>query len=310
MLFLPWKRSAFCIGLCSALVLMSYSMVAQAELSLPRPSPLAKVTQQVGVTDISVTYFSPGKRGRAIWGGLVPYGQLWRTGANGATVLSLSHDATIGGTKVKAGTYAIFSKPGQTSWWVMINTNYKTGGTRGYHEKNDVAKFEAKPQTSADRERLTFLFENTTENSTDLCLEWAGVKIAIPIQVDTKSYAAANIDAALKHGWRPYFEAARHYYSIADYKKARTYIDQALALHKNWWNSWLKAQIMGKQHKLLQALKHAKRAQKLGANDYVYKNFFAQVVAQSVASWSAELARQNAEAATSQPAQPSAPTTK
>lgn len=291
-----WKQSMVAVSLFCASFVMQSSRT-EAELLLPQPSPRAKVVQHVGVTKVAVTYFSPAARKRVIWGGLVPYDKLWRTGANGATKLYLGHDATVGGVKVKAGKYAIFTTPGKTTWSVMLNTNYKTGGTRGYKESNNVAVFQAKPLAGAARERLTFLFENTTDHSTDLCLEWAGVKVVIPIQVDTKALAEANIDKALKQGWRPYFMAARYYYSIADYKNAVAYIDQSIALQSNWWNFWTKAQILGKQNQLLEAIKHGQAAQTMGANDAIFKTFFADSAAKAIAQWSAELARQNAAAA-------------
>jgi hypothetical protein len=113
---------------------------AQAAPELPQPSPKARVEQRVGLTDFAVDYSSPGVKGRKIWGGLVPYDELWRTGANAPTTLKASRDFTFGGTAVPAGTYSLFTIPGKKSWIVILNTNLAVAATRGYDEKNDVAR--------------------------------------------------------------------------------------------------------------------------------------------------------------------------
>lgn len=288
-----WSRGILCATLALAFVI-GESNPADAQLQLPRLSVYSKVIQHVGVTEISVEYSSPAKRGRKIFGGLVPYGKLWRTGANAATRISFSTDVVIGGDKVKAGTYALYTTPGEKSWTVVLNTNYKTGGTRGYKESNNVASFQATPVQGPDRERLTFLFANTTDNSTHLHLEWAGVAVPMPIKVHTKKNSLANINKALGRGWRPYFSAARYLHRAGHHYKALKHINTSMAIQTNWWNSWVKAQILSKVGTLNSAIQLAKQAQTLGANDRIFKNFFAKRAAKAISKWTAALAKKNA----------------
>src|SRR4051812_27534598 len=126
---LPVSRS---ISLCAAalLTLLLAASPARADLDLPRPSPFAKVSQTVGLTDITVDYSSPGVKGRKIWGGLVPYDQMWRAGANTATKVTFSKDVTFAGKPVPAGSYSFFLVPGKSEWTVVLNKKADQGGTR------------------------------------------------------------------------------------------------------------------------------------------------------------------------------------
>src|SRR4029453_3969270 len=184
-------------ALCTAVIAVGVPAGAQTAPELPAPSPPAKVEQQVGLTKFIVAYSSPGVKGRKIWGELVPYAELWRTGANPATTLEASRDFTFGGTKVPAGTYALYTIPGKTTWTVILNKNPNTAGTRGYDQKNDAARITATPAQSPARERMTFLFANTTDDATRLDLEWDTLRVSVPITVDTKVQAMSNIDKSL-----------------------------------------------------------------------------------------------------------------
>src|SRR5688572_12593308 len=143
-------------------LLLSLSSLARAQsLDVPAPSPKARVEQRVGLTDSSLEYSSPGAKKRKIWGELVPWDKLWRTGANMATKLTASRDFTFGGKPVKAGSYALYTIPGKTTWTVILNGNWNTGGTTGYSEQTDVARVTVKPaRLPAARERMTFLFSD------------------------------------------------------------------------------------------------------------------------------------------------------
>ena len=143
-----WKRSVRVAGSRTALAAATFAVVmltlastASARLELPALSPAAQVMQRVGLTDITVTYSSPAVRGRVIWGKLVPFGKNWRTGANAATTIRFSRDVKVGGKSVKAGTYSIFTIPAQNGMWtVVLNSNTKTWGNRGYKRSDDVAR--------------------------------------------------------------------------------------------------------------------------------------------------------------------------
>ncbi|MEO1450043.1 MAG: DUF2911 domain-containing protein, partial [Bacteroidota bacterium] len=125
--------------------MLSLILMSQAQIETPAPSPSAKIEQKVGLTDISVSYSRPGMKGRTIFGDLVPFDKIWRTGANAATTITFSDDVKVGGKEVPAGTYAIYTKPGKSEWTVMIYKNTSLGGNVGaYKEEEELTRFTAK----------------------------------------------------------------------------------------------------------------------------------------------------------------------
>ncbi len=271
---------------CLVPALLAPPALAQSAAEMPAPSPKARVEQRVGVTDFSIEYSSPAVKGRAIWGGLVPYGQLWRTGANMATKLTASRDFTFGGKPVPAGSYSLFTIPGASSWTVVLNGKPDLSGTNGYDEKNDVARVTLTPETlPASRERLTFLFSDTTENGANLDLEWEKLRVRVPLAVDTKTQVLAGIDKSLGDAWRPHFVAARYLFETGgDLDKALAYANTSIAIKPGWWNHWVKAQVLAKQGKKAEAIAAAEQSQKLGAGDNIYP-FFKDEIATSLADW-------------------------
>ncbi len=249
---------------------------AQQALELPSPSPAAKVAQRVGVTDISLEYSSPSAKGRKIWGDLVPWDQVWRAGANAATKITFGKDATFGGQAVKAGTYALVALPTQKGWTLILNTDLAMwSGAKPYDAKNDVLRAAAKTEAIAPRERLTYLFSDTTDDGTRLDLEWEKLRISVAISVDTAAHAKANIEAASKNAWRPLASAARYLSETAkDQPGALALVDKSLLLEAAWLNTWIKAQILQRMGKLAEATDLAQKAFDLGAKDpnFYYKD--------------------------------------
>jgi hypothetical protein len=153
----------------------------------PAPSPLGKTYQRLGVTDVEVEYSRPGVKERTIFSadGLVPYGKLWRTGANRATKISFSTDVMIGGKTVPAGTYAIFSIPGASEWTVIFNSNPDQGGTGNYEESKDVVRVTAAvQQLPFSVETFTIGFNNVKPTSADLLIYWDTALVSVPIKVE------------------------------------------------------------------------------------------------------------------------------
>jgi hypothetical protein len=154
----------------------------------PRPSPAAKVSQQIGNTMVDVEYSSPAVKKRKIWGELVPEGKLWRTGANASTKVTFSKEVTIGGKAVPAGTYALLTIPTPKSWTVILNKDTTIGGNMDkYKQDQDVVRFTVTPKSGPARERLTFIFSDVTDDAGNLDLEWEKVKVSIPIKVKATS---------------------------------------------------------------------------------------------------------------------------
>ncbi len=273
--------------LCFGLALPAgRSVSAQSAPELPAPSPRSRVEQRVGVTDFAVEYSSPGVKGRKIWGELVPYGKLWRTGANRSTKFEAKGDFVFGGTKVAAGEYSLFTIPGESKWTVILNSKTDLPGTRGYDEANDVARATVQPTATTHRERMTFIFSNSTDDATRLDLEWHELRLSIPIGVETAVQVEANIEDALENAWRPHFASARWLLDNGgDLGRALDYINTSESIRATWWNTWVKAQILAKQGDNAAAVLSAAKAQRLGKGDEIFEGFFADRVSESIASW-------------------------
>jgi hypothetical protein len=253
---------------------------------LPQKSPSAEVMQQVGITDVTVKYSSPGAGGRKIWGELVPFGKVWRTGANSSTKLSFTTDVTFGGKPVPAGAYSLFTIPTATSCTVILNRDPEGAGAQAYDEKHDVARLEAPLADGAPRERMTFLFEDASDEGVKLVLEWAGKRVVMPIGVDTKKQVQKSIDDTMAAAWRPLFNAGRYALDTENNpEKALGLFQQSIAIHGSWWNHWWAAQTLAKQGKKAEARTHAEQAKTLGKGDMVYERNFAEQVDKSMAEW-------------------------
>jgi hypothetical protein len=255
-------------------------------IETPAPSPRARVEQRVGVTDFKVDYSSPGVKGRKIWGALVPFDKVWRTGANAATRLEVSRDFSLGDQKVKAGAYALYTIPGKSSWTVVLNSN-PDGNAQEPDGKTDVARITVKPGTMpAARERMTFVFADTTDDSTNLDLEWEKLRVRIPLKVDTRGIVGESIEKATAAAWRPHFQAASYLLdSNGDLTQASAFIDKSIAIQSTWRNQWVKAQILAKQGKKAEAVATAEEARRLGASDKTYNDFFKGEVEKAIAGW-------------------------
>lgn len=259
---------------------------AQTSPEVPSASPPASVTQRVGVTDLSVKWSSPGVKGRKVFGGLVPYDEVWRTGANSATRFESTTDFTFGDTKVPAGAYALFTIPGKTSWTAILNTHVNSWGSTDYDQKNDVARVTVKPQTIESRERLNFAFSNATDDAVHLDIEWDKVRVSVPVKFDTNAIVLSNIDQAVSKAWQPLNTSARYLLdSNGDLNKALGYADQSIALTSTWSNNWVKAQILAKQGKKADAVKAAQQAQKAGKGDRIYEGFYKEPIQKAINGW-------------------------
>lgn len=216
----------------------------------------------------------------------MPFDQLWRTGANAATKLTSSRDFTFGDKLVPAGTYAMLTIPGPSSWTVILNSNTAITGTNGYDEKNDVARVAVTPQASGPRERLTFLFSDTTDDASRLDLEWASLRVSVPIKVDTQGQVRAGIDKSIGDAWRPHYTAGRYLFdSGGDLDTALQYLDASIAIKATWWNQWYRAQVLAKKGRASDAVAAAEKAMQLGKGDNVFEQFFKEDVQKAMDGW-------------------------
>ncbi len=265
---------------------LAISATASAQLVLPAPSPHAAVTQTVGITDITVDYSSPGVKGRKIWGELVPFGELWRTGANAATKLTVSRDVTIEGKAVPAGTYSLFTIPKEKGAWTVVIHKKADQGTFGYDAKNDLVRFEVTPGKAAFRERMAFIFSETADDGTRLDLEWGELRLSLKIAVDTKAHAKAAVTAHVDGAWRPLASAARYLSEVeAQHDEALRLVDASLAVKETWFSLWIKAQIQQRKGDKAGALASATRALELGNADKGGNFFWKADIEKAVKDW-------------------------
>jgi hypothetical protein len=242
------------------------------QLQLPAPSPAASVKQTVGLTDVTIEYSSPAVKGRKIWGDLVPYDAPWRAGANQATKITFSKDVTFGGKPVPAGTYALVALPTAKGWTMILNKELGLWSAKPYSAKDDVVRVSATTSAIPQRERLAYLFNNTTDDQTSLDLEWEKLRVSVPVKTDTAAQTQASIKSALENAWRPHAMAARYIGETSkDYDTGLKYVDASIAMSSTWFNNWIKADLLAKKGNYAEARKYAQTAWDLGQKD---KNFF------------------------------------
>lgn len=240
------------------------SLPAFAQLKLPSLSPGAKVSATAGLTDIAIDYSSPAVKGRKIWGALVPFDQVWRAGANHATNITFSQPVQIGETAVPAGTYSFFAIPGAASWTLVLNKTADQWGSTDYKKEADLVRVTVKPQAIPNRERLTYLISNSTNETVGIDLEWEKVRVTLPVTLKTTEQAEANIKTAGDSAWQPMNNAARYYLEAKDYAKGLAAVEKSIAVQETWLNTWVKAQLLAGSGKTKDAYALAEKAQTLG----------------------------------------------
>jgi len=238
---------------------------AQAQLKLPRVSPAATVTQTIGLTDLTVAYCRPGVKGREIWGGLVPYDEPWRTGANEATRFTTTDPIQFGGKELAAGTYSFFTIPGKDEWIVALNSEKDLWGAYEYKPEKDVMRISVKPTAAESQEWMEFSFEELTPNSANLVLRWEKLRLAVPIVVDvngkTLAGARAAVDAMKSDDWRtPYQAAGFCFTNDVAMDEGWKWLEKSLAVQPTWQNLNLQARWQAKQGRKAEALKTAGKA--------------------------------------------------
>lgn len=274
------KSLKLIVGLTALLSLNAFAQ----KLDLPAKSPGAKVMQTAGLTDITIEYSSPAVHGRKIWGGLVPYGEVWRAGANAATRITFSKDVMIEKTPVPAGTYGFFALPTATTWQLILSKNVNQFGAFEYKKEDDLLRVTVKPTAIAPRERLAYLVSNFTEEAASIDLEWEKVRVSLPVTLKTQEQAMANIKDATDNAWQPMNAAARYLLDQKNYAEALTKVDASIMARETWLNTWVKAQILAGQGKYKEAYPLAEKAQSLGQQKP--KDFFyAEDVKKALSEW-------------------------
>ncbi|MCU1281548.1 MAG: hypothetical protein JWM53_5094 [bacterium] len=253
------------VRLAAALAVAAVALPASAQqLELPRPSPNAKVSQFIGVTEVAVDYSSPGVKGRKIWGTVVPYDKVWRAGANSATKVSFSKEVVIDGKPVAAGSYAFFVVPTATKWTLILNRDPKQAGIFGYNKADDLLRVDVKPQAIPMREHLAYGFSSFNDAGGALDLEWEKVRVSLPFKVKTDEQVAASIKGLQNSGWSPWANAARYELDKKNYDEGLQLVDKSIQIKETWLNDFVKAQLLAARGNYKDALPLAQKAKELG----------------------------------------------
>jgi VCBS repeat-containing protein len=247
-------------------LLTGISLSATAQIRLPQPSPGASVSQVIGTTDVSVKYSRPLLRGRDVFGGVVAYDKVWRTGANGTNQITFSNDVMIAGQKLAAGTYGIFSIPTAGDWTLIFNKDINAQ-EQNYSQEKDALRVTVKPVTVAKTEAFTIDFSGLSDSTADMNITWSDKKIVAPITVETTKMIEAAITKASN-------DNAGVMRTAADYLSSKGKLDQALKMvntsiagAETFRNVWTKAQILSKLGNYAEALPLAQKALALGGTD-------------------------------------------
>jgi hypothetical protein len=241
-----------------AAVCLFITLPALADLKVPRESPPATERLGIGISTVEVVYHRPAVKGRKIWGGLVPYGEVWRLGANNATTISFSDPAKVAGREVPAGTYGLFAIPGEGSWTVILNKQPEQWGAYFYKAEDDLLRFEVKPQAAAATEWMTLRLDPVDRNRVDVGFAWDELRFSFPVEIDVDRVVWAHYDAGLadpKADWAAW-QTAAHYAQERGQRldEAMVWIDKSIALQESFWNLETKARLLYRAGKTAEAL--------------------------------------------------------
>lgn len=277
------------IIIATSLFLMCYA--SEAQVKTPAPSPKSDVTQVVGLTDVHIEYSRPSAKGRTIFGDLVPFGKLWRTGANGNTIVTFSEDVKIGGKDLPKGSYGLYSIPKADSWDVIFYKDTNNWGLPAeWNENKVVLRTNVKPENlNRNVETLTIAVNNISNDSGSLEISWEKTFVAVKFDVPTQKTAIESIESTLSGpSANDYFAAAQYYYqSNGDLNKALVWVNKAVEKSKGDAPFWIlrqKSLIQSKLGDKKGAIETAKLslagAEKENNADYVKMN------KDSIAEWS------------------------
>jgi hypothetical protein len=251
------SRMALAAGLLSFLA--AGAALAQQQLDVPRPSPNASVSQTVGITEITIKYSRPGVKGRQIWGKLVPYGEVWRAGANENTTIRFSTPVKVEGHELPAGIYGLQAIPTAGDWTVIFSKDANEWGAFSYKQADDALRIQAKPQPAELRERMAFDFDDVTDTTTKVVLQWEKLKVPFTVEVDTPKLVTARLKESVR--WQTPYQAAS--YCIQNNTcpdEASRWLDASIAMQENFANLRAKAMLLAKKNDNRGAAAYAAKA--------------------------------------------------
>jgi len=242
----------------AALLLVSL-VNAQVPLRIPRISQMAKVSQTIGLSEVSITYHRPGVKGREIWGNVVKYDEVWRAGANEPTLVTFSDEVTIAGKKLGAGTYRFVVIPSKTGDWTLIfNSETRNWGTV-YDAKYDSLKIMVRPETGSNEEWMSFSFTDLTPSSARVVLAWEKIRLSFRVEFNILSKLQASVG-----NWQTLNGAARFALDNKMYpEEGLAWAERSIALDRNARNLQTKAELLAQAGKVSDAIATAEEAVKI-----------------------------------------------
>jgi hypothetical protein len=253
--------------------------VAEAQLKTPAPSPTQTIKQDFGLGSIELSYSRPAMKGRKIFGDLVPFGNVWRTGANSATLLTFSDEVTIGGKKIAPGKYGLLSIPGKDSWTLIISKQTDVTSPAAYKAESDVVRVDVNTMKMTEKmESFTMQFANVKPTSCELHVMWENTAVSLPISTDVDTKVMSQIDQLMNKDTRPYFNAAMYYMDNGkDLNQALSWFDKAVEQTPTaFWIHHQRANCLAKLGKKADAKAAAEKSKELAAaaknDDYVKLN--------------------------------------
>lgn len=231
------------------------------QLQIPRLSQRATVTQRIGLTDVTINYGRPGVRGRQIWGALVPYDQVWRTGSDEATTFIVSHDVSINGQPLPAGSYSLHTIPARNEWTIIFNKVADQWGSYQYNQAQDALRVTARAHAADLQEWFMISFPDATDSSATVMLHWERVRVPFTINVNTAERVTTSARQAVNNLWRTPYAAADYLVRInGNMDDAMRYVNQSVALQETFQNLGLKARLLARAGNTAEAITTAERA--------------------------------------------------
>jgi len=268
-------RKLFLTALAASLFILADAQ----SLTTPQPSPTQTIKQNFGLSNIELSYSRPGIKGRKIFGDLVPFGKVWRTGANNATTLTFADDVTIGNTKIKAGKYGLLTIPDQKSWTIIITKQTDVTSPAAYKQDQDVVRVDVTPMKMGESmETFTMQFANVKPSSCELQMMWDKTAVTLPIMTDVETKVMGQIDQLMNKDNRPYYNAALYYLENGkDLNQALAWFDKAVEQQPDaFWVHHQRANCLAKLGKKEEAKLAAEKSKALAAeqknDDYVRLN--------------------------------------
>ncbi|PIQ21743.1 MAG: hypothetical protein COW65_07225 [Cytophagales bacterium CG18_big_fil_WC_8_21_14_2_50_42_9] len=264
---------------------------ALGQLRLPQVSPQAVIQQTIGLTDIKIIYHTPGVKGREIWGKLVPYGQVWRCGANEATLISFTDNVKINGEPLLAGTYSLFTLPESAGkWQVIFNRDTTLWGSEKYDAAKDALRVPMQSQATSFHETLQYAFSDIQPKSGKLNLAWEKLSLSFNIAVEpfakALSYLKADLAQVKPDDWSAYAQASEYLVqNNTEHELALSWINKSLTIKDTFYNNWVKAQLLAQKEEYLEAINLTKKAIKLGQSDPANFSPLAALMERSVEEW-------------------------